>query len=161
MGSSADDSRPNRQIRHLSQSEIIALRRQNACPPNFGLRPEVRSDMLLCVGCLRLLAQIGRDGLTSQRLVGLEHRARRIVVDGTTPAMTGRDDRLVQYVRNSCIIRGTFWIKRYTETSKHCAISCQTRMGANNDTASHLSLCGIRIAQFFARSCNAGATLVQ
>jgi hypothetical protein len=60
-----DDPRPNHVTRHLSQPELIALGDRmlaRAISTLFDLRPEIRSDMLLCVGCLRL-AQTNRDGV--------------------------------------------------------------------------------------------------
>jgi hypothetical protein len=61
-----DESNRNHQPRHLSQPELIAPGDRmlaRAISTLFDLRPELRSDMLLCVGCLRLLAQTNRDGV--------------------------------------------------------------------------------------------------
>jgi hypothetical protein len=61
-----DEPNRNHQTRHLSQAELIALGDRTLAPAISTLSDlprEMRTDMLLCVGCLRLLAQGNRDGV--------------------------------------------------------------------------------------------------
>jgi hypothetical protein len=61
-----DESNRNHQTEHLTQPELIALGDRmlaRAISTLSDLPREMRSDMLLCVGCLRLLAQGNPDGV--------------------------------------------------------------------------------------------------